>query len=298
MTDESTVSHQQNETAEDSSYKPDMSGSEEIAAGFTGESPLTQTEETPLVTDTSTPAEDKPELNLDEADRAAADELVPTHQESYDIPKEFYNEEGVLDEQAFLKDYHNKVKLAGKKGLTVPENVDGYSLAESEVFKEAEFDDEALQRTKEWALEQKLSPEQYTAAMEYWYTSMAEQEALENQRPELCTKELKEVWGADKYDDNIALAGIALREFGAGIPREGLQNNSDVIRLLANIGKELQEDTAPARTKSDGLLTEEEVDKIMGADDYWENGEKRQKIMDHYSVLEKKGKLPSQNRDF
>jgi hypothetical protein len=252
-----------------------MSGSDAINANL--EAVTEKTEATPEEIVTSA------QESVDTSD------LVST--ETFEIPKEFYDGD-TLNEQAFLKDYHNKVKLAGKKGIVVPENVDGYSLDESEVFKDIlkEVDPEAMGRTKEWALEHKLTSEQYVAAMEYWHADTARINALASQAPDVCTKALKEAWG-DSYDDNLAMAGVALREFGEGIDRAGVTDNAPVIQLLANIGKELQEDSPSGRNKVEGLLTEEELDTIISDPDYYQKPEKVQLVKDHYAFKEKKGLL-------
>jgi hypothetical protein len=280
MTEETTVSNQPTETADVTSSPKDMSGADVIDANIKAE----------IAEKTDTTAVSPEDIVTETLEGVDKSELITT--ETFEIPKEFYNEEGTLDEQAFLKDYHNKVKLAGKKGLEVPESVEAYSLEDSEVFEGIlkEVDQEAMTRTKEWALEHKLSPEQYKAAMEYWYEDTAKINALAAQQPKICHETLKEAWG-DDLDDNLALAGVAMREFGEGVDRAGIVDNPSVIMLLANIGKELQEDSPSARPKVEGLLSEEELNAIIADPNYYQDKEKIKLVKEHYAYKEKKGLL-------
>lgn len=232
-----------------------------------------------------------PELISDPSLQAIQD--IPTLVKSYVHAQKMVGKDKVVvpDKNSSEEDWKEFYRKAG-----VPDK-DNYKVE----FDEEDFDEEIINKINEIGYENNLTPQQTKTMIDFakeHFSSKeaAELEALEQQEAEQL-EALKEEWGDEGFNSNIAKAITVIDEFGTPEFKEylnetGLGNDPQLIRLLANIGNNLKEDSfEPDSVAHLGMTkqaAQEEVDAILGNMDhpYW-----NQEHANHLSAQKRMNKL-------
>ncbi len=150
-----------------------------------------------------------------------------------------------------------------------PESPDQYKLGELDLAKE--FTDEEskkfLNEYQEFAHKSNLLPNQAKGVFEWWLSK--EREAAELQSKDLQShseaqlRALREEWGGE-YTDNLERAKVALRQFASedalkALREQGLGSNPTLLRIFADIGKNLTEDVFKGQAVSSLGMTRDEA---------------------------------------
>ena len=215
------------------------------------------------------------------ADYSADEDELPTqdNNESYKwVLDKYKSDSGEFDSDKVAKAYAELTNKLSDKGMLAPDDVNGY---EFELSDETLYDDEAIQETKEFFKEIDL-PAKYAQPLAEQYEKRVS-EVIEHYEKELenndmskftadnTASELEKDWGKD-FDTNLVAANKAIETYFEGDISEykELANNPVFAKIMAKVGADLTEDTAPAQKQVSTNLTEEEVDLLMSKDDYWE----------------------------
>jgi len=208
----------------------------------------------------------------------------------------FKNASGELDGKKLIKSYIHTKKAFGKDKMTVPDEFaseDDWKQVFTKLGVPDDFNDYKYAQNKETMIDPNFAKEMMMKAHENrilpkqaqqllnWY----EEKTLEMHK--LMEKkqaddyhnnvfELKKEWGQG-YDRNLALAKAALNNFADAKTVEylkdaGLDGNVQLIKLFANIGRSLNEDTFKGEAIPVGALTpseaKQEINRIMGNYDH------------------------------
>lgn len=231
------------------------------------EAPATETVAENVNTNVETAAEDSTESKASET----------TTEDNYDwVPKK-YMRDGKPDFQALEKARANLEKKLSQKGVSLaPETPDEYV---HEWTSSLPVDEAASSAFKEEALKMGLSADQYKFIMDKYQENVG-QFVYTAERAE---SELKSAWGKD-YADNMRLANRAFEEYvPADVSLEEIGNNPAIIKILARIGAELSEDSAPARsTGASAKMSKEEVEALMQKPEYYDGKSETRRIVDEW----------------
>ncbi|MHB1231583.1 MAG: hypothetical protein ACYCZQ_03230 [Burkholderiales bacterium] len=192
------------------------------------------------------------------------------------VPKK-YLKNGEPDFQALANAYTSLEKKLGKKGAMAPESIDDY-VYEPSVLEDGTpkvtLDPASTKAFQEEAQKAGLSVDQYKWMMAK-YEDVIEGLA---QTPEKTKAALQKDWGKD-FDTNLQYAKKAFDEFAPGdIDVDDVGNNPAVIKLLANIGMQLDEAGTPAPAKKAPTTTIEDIRAIMKEPDYRTNKAKQKQV--------------------
>lgn len=152
-------------------------------------------------------------------------------------------------------------------------------------FKAADrFDTEQVEAFKQKAGELGFTRDQFAAAMSIYEDNVLALVDQYTQTPEKASAALKEAWG-DNYDANLKSAFAAFNTFGQDIAIEEIGNNPTVIKLLANIGKQIGEDRGINNnaTSKGTTLSKLEIQELQARPDYWTNPEVQKIVNTWYS---------------
>ena len=152
-------------------------------------------------------------------------------------------------------------------------------------FKAADrFDAEQVEAFKQKAGELGFTRDQFAAAMSIYEDNVLALVDQYTQTPEKASAALKEAWGQD-YDANLKSAFAAYNAFGQDIAIEEIGNNPSVIKLLANIGKQIGEDRGINNnaTSKGAAMSKLEIQELQARPDYWTNPEVQKIVNTWYS---------------
>ena len=195
---------------------------------------------------------------------------------SYVPPK--FMKDGKPDFETMAKSYQNLEKKASQKGLMVPDDVAEYEWTGTAP---TTINDEALNAFKTEAQTAKLSKEQYAFVMDKYAQAITDL----GLNAEASAQALEKVWGKD-YQTNINSASKAFMEFAPSDinMEEPVFNHPSVVRLLAAIGNELNEDSQSVKGQSSRAsgMTKDQINEIRNSPDYWHSVEKQQLVTQWY----------------
>lgn len=185
------------------------------------------------------------------------------------VPEKFMGEEGP-DIESLAKSYTELEKKIRTTRPSAPKSAEEYQFETA-----LQLDSDLSNAFKSEALDQGISTDQFK-----WIMSKYESEINAiSMTPEKAEQALKQDWGND-YDTNIALANKAFSAYVDKELAEQVGNNPAVIKVLAKIGAELNEDRASSRDTGIGSgYSQTEIEEIMSSKDYFQNKEK-QKLVD------------------
>lgn len=176
------------------------------------------------------------------------------------VPKKFLRD-GKPDFKAIETARANlEKKLSGKGVVVAPDTPDEYTYQ----FESLPVDPVARSEFQQEALDAGLSVDQYTFIMQKYEQEFGKYVHT----AEKAEKTLRADWG-DDYAANMQLANRAFEEYvPSDVSLEDIGNNPAVIKILARIGAELKEDSAPPRGGKSGGMTQEEVEALMMTPEY------------------------------
>lgn len=190
------------------------------------------------------------------------------------VPKKFLKD-GKPDLEKLSQSYQSLEKKLGAKGIVAPESADEYEFEDADAF-----DAESLAAFREDAHKLGLSTEQFKGVMAKY---KAQIDALVP-NPDKTESQLKSEWG-DDYKANLSAAKRAFDQLAPSDISidDPVFNNPTVLKLLARVGQELTEDSAPPRASATKTgFTKEEVDNLIASKDYWNDPDKQAKVAAWY----------------
>lgn len=167
------------------------------------------------------------------------------------VPEKFWDaEKKAIRTDDVLKSY-TALEQRMRDGGAPPKDVSGYTFEPPEELKDIPLDAERTEDFKKFCHGLGLTTKQYQGVMERYLGSIGDiaEQAMQYQRSE-CEAQLKAVWKNDAdIRKNVGLAlkafnALADEDIKAELPRLG--NNPALLRILAKVGAEMQEDTAAA----------------------------------------------------
>lgn len=216
----------------------------------------------------------EPETTVETVEEAqvATTETTETPEEDMSwVPAKFLVD-GKPDYKNLAKSYQNLETKIGKKGALAPSSVDEYVYEPQGI----EFDSDKSSAFKEEAMKAGISPEQYQFIMSKYESVMTEMMPSE----EKTSATLKEDWGKD-FNVNLKSAQRAFENYApSDVSKDDpIFNHPTVMKILANIGADLGEDTTPAKAGStNSTISQEKVDELMNSPDYWNNMDKQKMV--------------------
>lgn len=195
------------------------------------------------------------------------------------VPAKFKNKEtGEPEFEKLAKSYAYLEKKLGQ-AAEIPDEPDGYQYE----FKAFEADEKASADFKKAAHDMGFTQPQYDFIMSV-YEKMVESGI---QAPEKTIDILQKDWG-DAYEANLTYANQAIDAYmpkGESIAKyPHLANDPLFAKIMANIGKELQEDTVSQNVRPNNVgFSKLQIQEMMSAPDYWQNKEKQRIVSQWYS---------------
>lgn len=195
------------------------------------------------------------------------------------VPEKFLKD-GEPDFEKLAKSYTELEKKIGAKAPAI--DVADYKY---EFQKPEDFDMDGFEAFKGIALENGLTPKQFETVIGLYENSVSAM--LDDLRPsaEKASQILSEEWG-DDMSVNMKSAFRAFKQFAPDdLDINAVGNDPNVIRLLANIGKKMNEDTGFSKNYSNAntKMSKLEVDEMMRSSDYFENREKQKIVSEWYN---------------
>jgi hypothetical protein len=187
------------------------------------------------------------------------------------VPEKFWDaEKKAIRTDDVLKSY-TALEQRMRDGGAPPKDVTGYTFEPPEDLKDIELDAERTQEFKQFCHGLGLTTKQYQGVMERYVGTIGDiaEQAMQYQRTE-CEAQLKAVWKNDAdIRKNVGLAlkafnALADEDIKAELPRLG--NNPALLRILAKVGAEMQEDTA---TVAQHVQQPEDLSALMKNPAYW-----------------------------
>lgn len=207
--------------------------------------------------------------------------------------------QSIPDVATLAKSYVHAQKMVGKDKVVVPdansseedwaafyrkaglpESIDTYELSAPEGL----YSDEQAAAIKQLAFENNIMPSQMAKILEAQKGFLDERTTTEAEQDqelvEQALAELKEEWGEEGYNANVAKAQTVIEEFAPEgfteyLEETGLGDDPMMIKLLSKIGENLTEDTFQADSVAHlGVSKEDaesEIASILGNDasPYW-----------------------------
>lgn len=184
--------------------------------------------------------------------------------------KQLLESKGIKDIPALVKNYREAQDFIGRKGVIKPKDdtdkegwdrwykeagrpdeAGAYKMPELKLPDKAKalFNDSKLSEFKKIAHEQGLSQKQFDGVVKNYLTSVvSELEVvlnLEEQKRVSAENTLRQEWGS-AFESRKQFAQNVLKEYGGGVSDDILAkygNDPDIIRILANVGSKLGDDT-------------------------------------------------------
>lgn len=178
-----------------------------------------------------------------------------------------------------------------------PESADGYEIQTPDGYDQF-YPDETMSSFKETGHKLGLTPDQMQGLVEWQKTAIdyqMQQEQMAGDQTGVETEELlRKEFGAN-YDKQLTAAQRALKVYGSPELQEKLSdprygNDPDLIKLLANAGKDITEDSAIGTANNSLVMSpmdaRQRIDQIQSdrSHPYWDN--KSPKHMDALTEME------------
>lgn len=192
------------------------------------------------------------------------------------VPNKFLNE-GEPDFQNLAKAYQNLEKKLGQKVTNLaPETVDEYAY-EPEGF---ELDQELTNAFKNEAKEAGLSTSQYEFIMKKYQETVTRS----TMTPDIAADILKQSWGDAEFEGNLGNARKAFDEFAPSDMSmdDPALNHPSVLKLLANIGSNLGEDSTPAKSSRGSSYSQADIEEMQRTPDYNVRGSETRNTVDNW----------------
>lgn len=189
-----------------------------------------------------------------------------------------YRNNGEPDVDKLIEGYDHLQKKLSSKGWAPPSDVAEYGDAAPKSY---DVDPEAFDAFRHQAQELGINKDAFGKLIE-----LHDSEIARLMPPVEVTEEhMKQHWGRD-YDNNLASANRAFKEFidpSINANHPAFQT-PEVLKLLANIGAQLGEDTqsTPASIGKSGT-SYDEIQAIMKSEDYYNNREKQAQVTAWYA---------------
>ena len=217
------------------------------------------------------------ETTVETTNEAPEQKVAETTEDNYDwVPKK-YMRDGKPDFQAMEKARANLEKKLSQKGVSLaPESPAEYEYE----FNIPGVQAESTEAFKEEALQMGLSVDQYKFLMGKYEAEISQYVPT----AEKAEATLKADWGPD-YQANLKNAYRAFEEYvPSDVSIEDIGNNPAVIKILAAIGAELGEESAPARSnRGTSSLTQADVEAMMLQPDYYDsNSDVRRQVQEWF----------------
>jgi hypothetical protein len=154
-----------------------------------------------------------------------------------------------------------------------PETHDKYEVPEMNLPEGVELKEERVTKAKEAIHKLGLSGKQYQGVMSLYGNMLSEDvksvSDTEATTASEATMKLREEWG-DKYDRNSDLASAAMKKFGSPdfvewLSTSGQGNNPEMVKIFAEIGTNLVEDTVGG-TSGSGMTIQPETQAQLDID--------------------------------
>lgn len=223
--------------------------------------------------ETAQPAVNESTVNETVNESPSQETTEASSDDSYEwVPKK-YMRDGKPDFQAIEKARANLEKKLSQKGVAIaPETPDAYAYELTSL----PVDEEASNAFKQEALQAGLSVEQYEFIMKKYEDNVGQFVHT----AEKAERTLKEAWG-NEYAQNMAYANRAFEEYvPSDVSLDEIGNNPAIIKILARIGAELGEDTAPARSSVGSNYTQADIEKLMSSPEYGMAGSEARQTVD------------------
>jgi hypothetical protein len=241
---------------------------------------------TPPATETPPAAPPSSVLQTGATETPPTTEFIP---EKYRVTKD----DGSLDLEAssrkLAEAYGHAEKRIGS-GDVPPKTAEEYQVTVPDAFKDAwkPDEDESFKDFRSKALEAGMTQKQLDLVMGQYFTMLPQLAGAKSEATaEAATAELKQTWATEAdFKRNVANAytGAQALSQKSGIPMDeimapgGLGNNPLFLKLMAAIGPEFREDTAPG---GGGQLSQENIEDLMRSEAYLDPKHK-----DHSKVSE------------
>ena len=208
------------------------------------------------------------------------------HDPASDPFKTFRGDDGQLNEDAAAKAY-SELRAKMSEGKDIPDNPDGYVYD----WGSEQVDAQTLSNFQKEALEQGFTQQQYEFVMNAYKSErelFAQELANGQHTAEQASVELQQAWGND-YDANMQQAAKAFKEYGGSESDVNLiADNPAILKILANIGKDMGEDYVSNTTAADAatfdILSSDELTALRNRPDYYTNKEVQAKVAAHYNA--------------
>jgi hypothetical protein len=208
------------------------------------------------------------------------DTIVDNSDNPYHYVPEKFMKDGEPDFEKLTKSYTELEKKIGVKAPAT--SITDYQY---EFQKPEDFDMDGFEAFKGIALEQGLTPKQFETVIGLYENSVSAM--LSDLRPsaEKASEVLSQEWG-DEMDSNMKSAFKAFKQFAPDdLSIDVVGNDPNVIRLLANIGKKMNEDNGlnTGKVGNASKMSKLEIDEMMRSSDYFDNREKQKIVTDWYN---------------
>jgi hypothetical protein len=227
--------------------------------------------------DTSTPVE----ATTEQQDFATDEATLPTQDSTSEyqwVFDKYKDAEGNFDTNKAAEAYASLTKKLNDKGMLPPEAPDGYQF---ELGENPLLNDESINEARTAFHEMGL-PSQYAEPLMKLYEQRVSEvmKAVEEMKgqdvtttftAEKAANALKDVWG-ENFNQELKLANTAIKTFYKGDLSENVElaNNPVFAQIMAAVGRQLSEDSAPSNTPPAPSITDAEVEAIMARSDYWD----------------------------
>lgn len=184
----------------------------------------------------------------------------------YKVPAKFLNEDGTPNLEKLAKSYQTLEKKLSSKANIPAASIDDYVI-DMPKDSSLEVDEEAAAAFKEKALELGFTAEQYKFVTDQYFSRMEST----TWTPAKAKEALTEDWG-NNFDDNVLAARRAFDEFAPSDANinDPVFNHPAILKLMARMGAELNEDVAPPKTGATARSSiEDEINALRAQPDYY-----------------------------
>lgn len=233
-----------------------------------------------LATEVSSEVSNEPGSLLSSVQAESVEQVATETTGEYGYVPEKFMKDGVPDFEKLSKSYSELEKKLGTKAPAL--SVEDYEYEFSEPDK---WDSTGFELFKGQALEQGLTKDQFNMVMGLYEKNVSQMVDSFRQTPEKAEAELKQEWGKE-YDNNLKSAIKAVQTFAPeGFDVDSIGNDPKVIKLLAAIGSQLNEDVPLNQGVSVGsTMSRLEIDELMRSSDYYTNQEKQKIVANYYNA--------------
>lgn len=221
-----------------------------------------------------------PEASTEQQDFVVDEATLPTDDNTKEyqwVLDKYKTESGEYDGVKAAEALAHATKKLSEKGMLPPEAPDGYTF---ELGESPLFDEESINEARAAFHEMGL-PAQYAEPLMKLYEQRVNEvmKAVEGMKGpdvnqftvENAEKTLRETWG-NSFDKELASANKAIKAFYKGDLSQNVElaNNPVFAQIMAEVGKQLSEDSAPSNTPPQPSVTDAEMEAIMARPTYWD----------------------------